>query len=248
MLSTSQLQALITLIQKKDKDIRFMKNWWPISLINVDTKISSKALAARMENVLTSIVHCNQTCIIGESIHLITDLLAYTEENSIRGILFSADFEKAFNSIEHSFIFATSKSFGFGAQFIQWIRTIFNSTESCVINNCYSTGFFPLERGTRQGDPLSAFLFILCLETSLFIQIRDNESIKGININTYQIKLSACSDDADFLASDAVLLELILQTCATFQTFSSLKLNVEKCETCWIGAEKDNPAKLINCK
>ena len=79
-------------------------------------------------------------------------------------------------------------------------------------------------------------------------EIRDNESIKGLNINTYQIKLSACADDADFLASDAMSLELILQTCATFQTFSSLKLNVEKCEAYWIGAEKDNPAKSINCK
>ena len=100
-----------------------------------------------MENALTSIVHCNQTAYvkdryIGESICLITDLLAYMQENSIGGILFSADFEKAFDFVEHSFIFATLKSFGFGAQFIQWIRTIFNSTESCVINNCHSTGFF----------------------------------------------------------------------------------------------------------
>ena len=122
-LSTSQCQAPITLIEKKGKDKRFMKNWQPISLINVDTKIASKALAARMENVLTSIVHCNQTAYvkdryIGESIRLITDLLAYTEENSIRGILFSADFEKAFDSTEHSFIFAALKSFGFGAQFV----------------------------------------------------------------------------------------------------------------------------------
>ena len=83
-----------------------MKNWQPISLINVDTKIASKALAARMENVLTSIVQCNQTSYVKdryivESIRLITDLLAYTEENSIGGILFSADFEKAFDSIEH---------------------------------------------------------------------------------------------------------------------------------------------------
>ena len=111
----------------------------------------------------------------------------------------------------------------------------------------YITSFFRLERGTRQGDPWSAFLFILCLET-LFIQIRDNESIKGININTYQIKLSACADGADFLASDAMSLGLIRQTCANSQTFSSLKLNVEKCEACWIGAEKDNPAKPINSK
>ena len=98
MLWTLQRQAVITLIEKKGKDKRFMKNWRPISLINVDTKIASKALAARMENVLTSIVHCNQTAYVkdrytGESIRLITDLLAYTEENSIGGILFSADFE-----------------------------------------------------------------------------------------------------------------------------------------------------------
>ena len=152
MLSTSQRQAVITLIEKKGKDKRFMKNWRPISLINVDTKIASKALAARMENVLTSIVHCNQTAYvkdryIGESILLITDLLTYTEENSIGGILFSADFEKAFDSVEHSFIFATLKAFGFGAQFTQWIRTICNSTESCVINNCHSAGFFPTGKG-----------------------------------------------------------------------------------------------------
>ena len=184
-----------------------------------------------MENVLTSIVHCNQRAYvkdryIGESIRLITDLLAYTEENSIGGILFSADFEKTFDSIEHSFIFATLKYFGFGGHFIQWIRTIFDSTESCVINNSHSTGF-----SHWKGEPVKVtfcqlFPFIPCLET-LFIQIRDNESIKRININTYQIKLSAYADDADFLASDAMSLGLILQTCANFQTFSSLKLNVE---------------------
>ena len=41
-----------------------MKTWWPISLINVDTKIAYKALAAKMENVLTSIVHCNQAAYV----------------------------------------------------------------------------------------------------------------------------------------------------------------------------------------
>ena len=89
--------------------------------------------------------------------------------------------------------------------------------------------------------------FIPCLET-LFIQIRDNESIKGININTYQIKLLAYADDGDFLVSDALSLGLTLQTCATFQIFSSFKLDVEKCVACWIGAEKDNLAEPINCK
>ena len=56
---------------------------------------------------------------VGESICLISDILEYTEENSISGILFSADFGKAFDPIEHTFLCAVLKSFGFGPQFIQ---------------------------------------------------------------------------------------------------------------------------------
>ena len=55
-LSTSQKQAVITLIQKKDGDVTLIKNWRPISLINVDIKIASKALAARMKTVIHSLI------------------------------------------------------------------------------------------------------------------------------------------------------------------------------------------------
>ena len=60
---------------------------------------------------------------------------------------------------EHTFIFAALESFGFGPQFIQWLRTFPKNAESCVINNGHSTGYFSLKRGTRQGVPLSAYLF-----------------------------------------------------------------------------------------
>ena len=86
------------------------------------------------------------------------------------------------------------------------------------MNYGHATGYFSLKRGTRQGDPLSAYLFILCLET-LFIQIRENPDIKGICIGTEEIKLSAYADDADFLTHDVRSLELIFQTCKTFQSF-----------------------------
>ena len=92
---------------------------------------------------------------------------------------FSADFEKAFDSIEQTFIFAALESFGFGPQFIQWLRTFLQNAASCVMNNGHSTRYFSLERKTRQGDPLSACLFILCVET-LLIQIRENPYIKVV--------------------------------------------------------------------
>ena len=197
---------MIILIEKKGKDKRYLKNWRPISLINVDAKIASKALAFRIRKVITNLIHTDQTAsvkgrYIGESVRLISDILEYTENKGIEAILFSADFEKAFDSIDHTFLFSVLKSYGFGPDFIQLVKTFFNNAESCVMNNGHSTDYFPLKRGTRQGDPLSAYLFIVALEVMLF-QVRSNEQIEGIKINDFEVKLAAYADDTYFFTLD----------------------------------------------
>ena len=130
-------------LDKEDK--RTIKNWRPISLIKVDAKIASKVLALRTQKVLASIINHNQTAYIkvryiDESIRLVSDILDFTEESSIGGILFLANFEKAFDFTAHPFLLAVLNSFEFGPQFIHWIRTMFQNAESCVMNNCHSTG------------------------------------------------------------------------------------------------------------
>ena len=127
-LSSCQRQAVIVLIEKKVKDKRFLKNWRPISLINVDAKISIKSKALRIKKAIGKLVHCDQTaCVcrrnIGESVRLINDILEYTDKNDIEAILFSVDFEKSFDSVEHSFIIFALRAFGFGPNFIQLIKT-----------------------------------------------------------------------------------------------------------------------------
>ena len=227
---------MITLIEKKGKDKRYLKNWRPISLINVDAKIASKALAFRIRKVITNLIHSDQMAYvegryIWESVCLISDILEYTENKGIEVILFLADFEKAFDSIDHTFLFSVLKSYGFGHDFIQWVKTLFNNAESCVMNNGHSTGYFPLKRGTRQGDPLSVYLFILALEVMLF-QVRSDEQIEGIKINDFEVKLAAYADDTYFFTLDIWSLLAVLNTCKTFQEFSSLKINLEKCQAC----------------
>ena len=79
-LSSSQKQAVITLTQKKDR-YNVNQNWRPISLINVDIKIASKALAFRVRKVLPYLIYYDQTAYvkgryIGESIRLVDVRLA----------------------------------------------------------------------------------------------------------------------------------------------------------------------------
>ena len=58
-------------------------------------------------------------------------MLDYADDNDIPSVLFSADFEKPFYSIDHSFLFAVLEKFGFDPNFIHWMRTLYNGAESC---------------------------------------------------------------------------------------------------------------------
>ena len=79
------------------------------------------------------------------------------------------------------------KKFGFGDDFIQWIKTFLFDASGCVMNNNFSMGYFKIDRETRQGDPLSAYIFILCLEI-FFIQVRSDTSIRGFKYNGVVIR------------------------------------------------------------
>ena len=99
----------------------------------------------------------------------------------ISGYLLTADFEKAFDSLNHKFLIAVFKKYGFGEDFIDSIKTLLRDQESCVINGGHTTTYFRLESDARQGDPISPYLFVLALEL-FFILIKSNKNIHGINI------------------------------------------------------------------
>ena len=97
--STSQRQAVVKLLEKKDRDKRLIKNWRPISLLNTDLKIFSKALAAKLKSVLPSLITSQQTAYvqnryIGEAGRLISDILDISDKLSIDGYLVTFDIEK----------------------------------------------------------------------------------------------------------------------------------------------------------
>ena len=251
-LSISQRQAIIKLLEKKERDKRYIENWRPISLLNVDTKIISKSLANRLKIVLPDIISHDQSAyvkgrFIGESTRLISDILEVSDQFNVGGYLLTADIEKAFDSMDHQFLIAALTKFGFGDNFIHWINILLNKNESCIINGGTTSKYFELQRGARQGDPIAAYLFIIALEI-YFIMVRADDQINKLNICDYEFLLSAYADDTTFFVQDLDSIRRIFNLFDTFSTFSGFKLNFSKCELCGIGVLKGVETALCNVK
>lgn len=242
-LSTSQRQAVITLIEKKNTDRTDLKNWRPISLLNVDYKIMSKVIAFRLKKVLPSIISPCQTGYvkdryIGEAVRLIEDVMDFADEEKIPGLLLFLDFEKAFDSVDWEFLQSTMTLFGFGPSLLRWFNLFYNDVSSCVLNNGFSTKYFNVQRGVRQGDPLSPYLFILGAEI-LSQLIVNNTNIKGIKLEK-EVKLVQFADDTTIFLKDLDSAKEVFKTLNTFEKVSGLKINYHKTEAMWIGSEKCN--------
>ena len=251
-MSNTQKQAVITLIEKKGKDRCFIENWRPISLLNVDAKIMSKVIATRIKNVLPNIIHHNQSGYvkdryIGETVRSIYDVMDFTDRENISGPLIFINFQKAFDSLEWDFFFKCLQCFNFGQDFIHWVKVFYQNIRSCVINNCTFSDYFNLERGVRQGDPLSPYLFILAVET-LAISIRSNVLIKGITIGNEETKLLQYADDTTAVLSDTNSAQAVFDSLDVFEYLSGLKVNHSKTEGLWIGSLKYNDIKPFGMK
>ena len=116
------------LYQKRTQIRISFKNWRPLSLLNCDYKIAAKAIANRIKSVISKLIDNDQTGFlkgrfIGENIRLVDNIINYASEKNIPGLLLFIDFEKAFDSLEWSFIERSLQYFGFGPSLREWIQT-----------------------------------------------------------------------------------------------------------------------------
>lgn len=155
---------------------------------------------------LPKLIHPNQVGYvknrnITDNIRTVIDLMEYLKDEDLPGILINIDFEKAFDLVDWTFLRSVLGKFNFGDSMIKWIQTFYTNITSCTINNRVTSRYFPVERGVRQGDPLSPYLFILC-EEILACNIRQNENIEGIQLDHRQLKLLQYADDTSGLLKD----------------------------------------------
>ena len=118
----------------------------PVSLLNVEYEILAK-IAKRIELVLPKLIHPDQTGFIkgrfiGQNFRLLNDLMEFTDDRKIAGILMFIYFEKAFDTIEWSFLQELLKCYNLGPVIRKWISILYRDVESAVMNGGYSTSYF----------------------------------------------------------------------------------------------------------
>ena len=171
----------------------------------------------------------------------------WTVKESIPGLMIFIDFQKAFDSVEWDFLFKCLEAFNFGCDVLRWAKLFYKNIQSCIMNNGMISKPFQLERGVRQGDPLSPYLIILAVET-LAIVIGQNPAIKGIAIGKEETKLLQYADDTRAVLADAKSAKVQFQVFDLFKNISGLKINSTKTEGMWIGSSKQNKAKPLGIK
>ena len=249
LLTVSQRRGIITLLFKKG-DRTLLKNWRPVTLLNTDYKILTKALANRLQQVLPLIVNSDQTAsikgrTINDNTRLLADVISYVNEKNTSLALISVDQMKAFDRVSHDFLFTCLERFGFGPSFINWIKLIYHDVSSSVKTNGWLTAFIRLERGLRQGCALSMPLYVLTAET-MAINIRANPRIHGIRPpgSDEELKLSQYADDTTLILSDDGSINEAFNTFDLYERASGAKINKAKCKGLWCGAFRERTDQL----
>ncbi|KAK0141819.1 Transposon TX1 uncharacterized protein [Merluccius polli] len=226
LLPLSCRRAVITLLPKKG-NLQDIKNWRPVSLLCTEYKILSKALANRVKGVMDQVIHQDQTyCVPGRSIrdnvHLIRDVLDLSSSLGLDVGLISMDQEKAFDRVEHQYLWKVMESFGFNADLIAMIKVLYQDIESVLKFNGGLCAPFKVQRGVRQGCGCSAMLYAISIEP--FLQ-RVRRHIKGFLLPgcTESVVLAAYADDVIIMTRDQADVDTLRTITEDFCAVSAAK-------------------------
>ena len=229
-LEEKQRKAIIVLIPKEG-DLTVLKSWRPISLICSDTKIIAKILALRLKPHLDNVLSKNQYCVQGRSIIecncKIRDMLFYVNEKNMNGAVINLDWNKAFDRVDWDFLIKIMKKIGFSNKIINWLAVLYSNIESLCLINGFLTEPFDVERGVRQGCPLSMLLYVLFQEP-LYCAIEKCNLIIPIDIPGEKTNLLGYADDTTmFVQDDNSFLE-VFRIINQFEKATNSILNISK--------------------
>lgn len=166
-------QAIISLIPKKENQCPNIKNFRPISLLNQDYKIFTKILSERFKKILIEIISKDQSGFlpnryIRDNVRTVIDMIELGDKvPGLKMGMFFMDAEKTFDNIEWNFIKITLQKMEIGECFLNAIENIYLIQKAKIRVNDEYTEDVEIQKGTRQGCPLSPLIFITVIDVLL---------------------------------------------------------------------------------
>ena len=231
--------GFITLIYKKGPKTK-ISNYRPISLLNYDLKIFTKCLTNRLKPFMTNLSHENQYAKPGKQIfsiaNLLRDLWWDASDSKIDAYFVSLDFKKAFDSIDQHWLSRVLHKMNFPMKFIRTINSLNKDANVRVLVNGFRTGKVPINKGVRQGDPLSLYLFLLAVEP-LVATINNDTRIEGLGKGRKRnVKCPSYADDLTLTLVGSPSVCLAFDIIERFSEATGLKLNMEKTQGMMVGS------------
>ncbi|XP_028095305.1 uncharacterized protein LOC114295281 [Camellia sinensis] len=188
--------SFVALIPKNDNPT-CLSDYRPISLIGSLYRVLAKVLSNRIKLIVSRIISESQSAFIGgrsilDGVLIANEIVDGWKKNQRKGIVLKLDFEKAYDSINWEFLFSMLASFGFGSKWIKWMQECVSSAKISILVNGSPASEFSPQRGLRQGDPLSPFLFNIVAEglNILMTRARLMGLIKGAVVGSNDLSIT----------------------------------------------------------
>lgn len=243
---SDMLAADIVVIPKSGKDPKLCAAYRPISLLNLDLKLFTGVLAARLGPKLPGIVDPDQSGFIpnrqcSDNTKRTMHLIDKAQVQQLDAALLSVDAEKAFDGVDWDFLGRTLERFGLGRRFRAWVASCHATPRAHVRLNGITPKPFNIQRGTRHGCPLSPLLFALYIEP-LAQRIRDNPDIQGIRFGKERHTISLYADDLlATLEQPACSVPALIDEHERFGRVTGLKINTGKSMILPLGSNGRDP-------
>ena len=221
----------IIILIPKTTPAKTMRDYRPITLLNTDYKLLMKILANRMKRYMDHLIKEGQTCgvpgrSIIQNIQTIRNIIMHYEINKHeKAAILSLDFQKAFDNVNHQYLFAVLEKYGFPPKIVRTIKVLYHNAHSRIQINGFLSNPIKIEKSVRQGCPLSMILFVLCLDP--FIRMVNNNLTvfpDPMNFNA----IIAYADDVTVLLRNEACLRQLPQMITLFEQASNAKVNFSK--------------------